>query len=75
MRLVGFSIPDQTAKLSDGQVVPITNLFDCGGIELDRPFDEVAFEMADRLVCGPLRNGKWLVFQFDIGDFQQVPVH
>lgn len=74
LRVIGLNVKVCTVKLSDGQELPITNLF-CCGIEFDRPYYDEDFHDANSIVCGPDKKGRFIAFQFSMDDFRQVPVN
>lgn len=51
----------------DGALVPVTNLFDDCGDEVE------TWEAADRFVAGPLPDGMWLSAL--VADYQVKPLH
>lgn len=53
VELCSVSLGQRLAMLTDGQIIPITNMLDCDGDDTDEPSEARAF------VAGPDANGKW----------------
>lgn len=47
-------LPERAIYLSNGDIVPITNLFDEAGDDTDD------FARCVRVVAGPMQNGRWI---------------
>jgi hypothetical protein len=56
---VMINLRERLCVLSNGEVIPITNMFDCTGDETDEPEEATAF------VAGPTPDDKWIVDHVD----------